>query len=176
MRSDQIFSPAPVETTGQLSCYDTSGLEVNCTGTGQDGDLQQGVIWPNPRFVIGTNMEQECITDELTGLMWVRTPDSTPRIWQDALTYANGLELCGHSDWRLPNIVELFSLYNAGEHNAVSWLNNQGFSNIQILNYWSSTTSAYEPANAWWVRISIGFLYKDPKTTSQYAWPVRNGN
>ena len=38
-----------VKKTGQTTCYDESG-ETSCSGTGQDGDLQKGVTWPNPRF------------------------------------------------------------------------------------------------------------------------------
>ena len=26
--------------TGQTKCYDTSGVEIPCAGTGQDGDIQ----------------------------------------------------------------------------------------------------------------------------------------
>jgi len=36
--------------TGQTKCYDTSGTEISCTGTGQDGEIQAGVAWPFPRF------------------------------------------------------------------------------------------------------------------------------
>ncbi|MEK6545698.1 MAG: DUF1566 domain-containing protein, partial [Nitrospinota bacterium] len=95
----------------------------------------------------------DCVTDNLTGLMWVKSPDSTTRTWADALTYANNLSLCGYSDWRLPNINELESLINAEQSNIASWLNTQGFSfNLQALYYWSSTTYANYTGYAWYVR------------------------
>lgn len=36
--------------TGQTKCYDTTGAEIPCAGTGQDGEIQVGVAWPEPRF------------------------------------------------------------------------------------------------------------------------------
>jgi len=36
--------------TGQITCYDTEGTIISCEGTGQDGDLQMGIAWPEPRF------------------------------------------------------------------------------------------------------------------------------
>src|SRR5216684_4156107 len=39
--------------TGQTQCYDPSGASITvitCPGTGQDGAIQAGVTWPNPRF------------------------------------------------------------------------------------------------------------------------------
>ena len=44
---------ALVPRTGQTTCYDAAGAVTTCgTGIGlaQDGDLQLGVNWPNPRF------------------------------------------------------------------------------------------------------------------------------
>lgn len=131
--------------TGQTTCYNSSGSVIACPGTGQDGETQAGVPWPSPRFTAGTGTEADCITDNLTGLMWVRSPDSVTRTWQQSLDYANGLSLCGYIDWRLPNVNELESLINAEQSNSATWLNTQGFSNVQSPYYWSSTSYAYYP-------------------------------
>ena len=96
--------------TGQTLCYDATGAEISCTGTGQDGELQLGIEWPNPRF----DAAGGCVTDNLTGLMWVASPTITHTTWQGALDYANSLDLCGYQDWRLPNVNELLSLVNTG--------------------------------------------------------------
>ena len=61
--------PAPVPKTGQTSCYDEFGDEINCASTGQDGDYQQGILWPNPRFRDNGN---GTVTDNLTGLNGLR--------------------------------------------------------------------------------------------------------
>ena len=56
--------------TGQTKCYDAEGAEITCAGTGQDGEKQAGMPWPNPRFTAGTGAEADCMIDNLTGLMW----------------------------------------------------------------------------------------------------------
>ena len=65
--------------TGQTKCYDTLGAEIACFKTGQDGEFQAGVTWPDPRF----SVDGECIIDNLTGLMWTKSPDSTYRNWRN---------------------------------------------------------------------------------------------
>jgi hypothetical protein len=45
---DATGPPAPVEKSGQTGCWDVDGAPVNCIGTGQDGEYQKGIAWPNP--------------------------------------------------------------------------------------------------------------------------------
>jgi len=71
--------------TDQIRCYDVRGQEIDCTGTGQDGDIHAGLIWPKPRF-----KEQESVViDSLSGLMWTinATPAEFPRTWGEAFIY-----------------------------------------------------------------------------------------
>lgn len=49
-------------------------------------------------------------TDVATGLMWQLADDGTSRDWEEALAYAEKLELAGYDDWRLPNVKELQSI------------------------------------------------------------------
>ena len=116
--------------TGQTLCYDATGATVSCSSTGQDGEYQLGVAWPNPRFTPVPGFEADCITDNLTGLVWVTTSSIT-MTWQGALDYANNLVRCGEDDWRLPNVNEMFSLIHTGEITTSAWLNTQGFSGLQ---------------------------------------------
>ncbi len=50
------------------------------------------------------------ISDLATGLMWQKADDGWARNWEEALNYAEDLELAGYSDWRLPNAKELQSI------------------------------------------------------------------
>lgn len=172
--SAQIMVSVNLPKTGQTTCYDAAGAVITCTSTGQDGELQKGVAWPSTRFTIdGSGF---CVTDNLTGLMWIRTPDSTLRIWQDAMTYANGFtNFCGYSDWRLPNRKELRSLINYGQANTATWLNTQGFSNVQAGYYWSSSTYADDTTGAWFIYMAVGSVDVYAKTSPNYVWPVRAG-
>lgn len=159
--------------TGQTTCYNAAGAVIACATTGQDGELQKGVAWPSPRFTVdGTGL---CVTDNLTGLMWVKIPDATPRTWANALTYANDLSICGYTDWRLPNVNDLESLINAGQANTATWLNTQGFGSVQAGSYWSSTTYAYNTTVGWGVYMWSGSVGVDFKTSTFYVWPVRAG-
>ena len=135
-----------------------------------------GVAWPNPRFVAGTGATADCITDKLTGLMWPKNgiigfeatdgggPIAQPNYanttatlnqitWAQALTGVANMntapnKLCGYSDWRLPNKVELRSLINYGA-NPYAWLNQptQGFAGVQDNGYWSTTICSFKANN-----------------------------
>ena len=177
-------APAPLTSvvlpeTGQTTCYDAAFTAITCTGTsGQDGELRAGVAWPAPRFVVGTGAgtTDQCVTDSLTGLMWVRAPSATPDTWANALTSANGLSLCGFSDWRLPNRKELRSLIDYGSANNAATLNTQGFNTVQAVSYWSSSSFAYSTGNAWVVNLLGGNVNVSGKLgLSNYVWPVRAG-
>jgi hypothetical protein len=177
--------------TGQTTCYNWYGSVIPCTGTGQDGEIQAGVPWPNPRF---TDKGNNTIKDNLTGLVWTKDGNApgpvscnvgSSMIWQDALDYIkclNTKNYLGYNDWRLPNRKELRSLVNYGQSDSASWLNNnaQRFTNVQSSLYWSSSTYVEVTHDAWLVDIQQGFVdffYKTFNYSSwnSYVWPVRAG-
>jgi len=55
-----------LQRTGQTVCYDESGDETACAGTGQDGEYRVGVPWGSARFEFGPS--GICATDHLTGV------------------------------------------------------------------------------------------------------------
>ena len=94
--------------------------------TGDDGDLQKGAAWPDPRF---TDNNDGTVTDKLTGLVWLKDASCIGKKgWPDALAASNSLAsgLCGLSDnskageWRMPNINELNSLVSVSRWNSAS--------------------------------------------------------
>lgn len=152
--------------TGQTSCWDDAGNVIDCTGTGQDGEGRAGVPWPVPRFTV----QGDCVTDNLTGLMWSRNAAIA-----DLQPWAAGLDLCGFNDWRLPNVNELESLVNVQQPNTAYWLNGQGFVSVQEdMDYVSS--SIYGPVGdyvfSWCVNMTYGAVYA---CVNGYNWPVRAG-
>jgi len=84
--------------TGQTKCYNSAGTEIDCAGTGQEGEWEMGVEWPEPRFANpdGTvPITGGVVVDQLTGLMWARDA-GTPTVracvggtktWEQALAY-----------------------------------------------------------------------------------------
>jgi hypothetical protein len=164
--------------TGQTKCYNSSGSEISCSGTGQDGDIQAGVAWPSPRFADQGNT----VTDNLTGLMWTRNanlPGGT-KTWPQALDYVAGMNAgtypnFGYTDWRLPNKIELNSLIDFSQSRPAL---PTGHPFISVASYyWSSTSHAYHPDSAWYVIIGGGGAdYHGKSSTSSYycyVWPVR---
>ncbi len=172
--------------TGQTNCYDMLDTQIACTGTGQDGDIQAGVPWPNPRF---NDNGDQTLTDNLTGLVWAKDAGAPTvgscaggnKDWQEALDYVaclNTNNYLGYSDWRLPNINELESLLNIGQLYATSWLSDSGFTNVQ----WSYVSSTFRASV---VGILIDSWVVDmytPLTESSGGagegngvWPVRLG-
>jgi hypothetical protein len=194
-------APAPVPRTGQTGCWDESGNAIFCSNSlayGQDGKMQTGTQWPNPRFtttdgltaITPADVTSTIVLDKLTGLEWLRD-GSTPtfngsnttctggvKTWQTAVDYVKCLNYnsyLGHNDWRLPNINEMMSMSNSQQASSATWLNTLGFSGINAV-YWSSTTFAGDVSNALNVDLSNGHAGFAPKTpTTGYAWPVRSG-
>ena len=60
----------PLET-GQTACWNAAGQPISCAGTGQDGELQNGLHRGYVDNGDGT------ITDTSTGLMWEKLSDDT---------------------------------------------------------------------------------------------------
>ena len=97
----------PAPPTGQNRCYGITGGEIACpargaTLAGQDaGHARTGLLYRDNGD--GT------ISDLNTGLMWQKTP-AAKTTWHEAKTGASLVALGGHTDWRLPDIKELYSL------------------------------------------------------------------
>lgn len=166
--------------TGQAQCFDTAGVEITCAGTGQDGEIQAGVAWPEPRFI---DNNDGTFTDNLTGLIWLKNANCyDQKTWDQALSYVSFIEdgFCGLSDnsqpgdWRLPNINELESLTNLQVQDLDAWLRGQGFSDVQPQWYWSSTTAVDDKGYALFVAMDDGRIDDDNKENPRYFWPVRS--
>jgi len=177
------FGSLTLRQTGQTTCYDSAGTVIDCSGTGQDGELQSGAASPNPRFVDNGNLS---VTDNLFGLVWSKDGNmpgpaacgpAATKSWQGALDYIkclNSNSYLGKSDWRLPNQNELESLVNKGQASPATWLNGQGFSNINAGYYWSSSTYASLTGFAWSVHMSYGTVDYYYKNSNYNVLPVRD--
>ena len=190
-----------VPQTGLTLCYNAAGALIDCAtdiGPGQDGDLELGVTWPNPRF---TKNGDGTVTDNLTGLIWLENADCADATmdWEDALAFANTLfdgsvahngGDCGLSDtsavgaWRLPNVRELQSLVHYAVFSPAvpntagtgKWVAGDPFSGVQpSAFYWSSTTYAANAVNAWFVSMLNGAVFNESNTLLKRVWPVRGG-
>ena len=181
--------------TGQTACYGSNYTVIPCSGTGQDGAFQEGVAWPNPRF---TDNNNGTITDNLTGLIWLRDPGCSDIVaginplnamtLADALTWSNGLSngKCGLSDgssvgqWRLPNISEYESLVDISRPTYFALPSPNPFVVVADLMYISSTTYAGNTGIGWTFYIGDGSTGTPDSVEGGFSgrgrgWAVRSG-
>jgi hypothetical protein len=160
---------------------------------GDDGFLKEGTAWPTPRLVDNNN---ETVTDRLTGLML--TQDANVMLsrdpnfagewgrveWTDALDYVaklNNENYLGHSDWRLPNRIEMLSIldFSRSEYalqEGHPFIHAEAQNDSSALVCWTSTTLGRNADSAWSVHLSTGASQVRPKNTETYVWPVRTDN
>jgi len=159
--------------TGQHKCYDNAGNEIACPGEGQalhGQDAQYQGAEPSYR-----DNGNGTVTDLNTGLVWQQGDDhnNVTRTWQGACDYCDALNLGGKTDWRLPTKRELASLPIYGVFDPS--INTSFFPGCRSSHYWSSSTSALSPEDAWSVLFSNGYVLDYLKTNDYYVRCVRSG-
>ena len=136
-----------------------------------------------PRF---TDNGDGTVTDNLTGLIWLKDANCfLHETWFSALVVVSTLATgeCGLSDgsvaasWRLPNVKELQSLIDFGQHSPALPPGHPFTADVWGFGtYWSSTTDAFGPYCAWIVSLFDGYAYGGMgKATAWQVWPVRGG-
>ena len=209
MTSASIFAvaPAQVPVTGGVAEGSVSGATKGVAwpslrfvaGSGATADCitdkLTGLMWPKNGiigFSNGASPYTPLATPELNNtdathnqVAWSLS-GSTNEVFT-AIANLNTEKLCGYSDWRLPNKVELKSLVNYGAVSPANWLmygsGNSGapvcdgacFANVQAYNYWSSSTFASYTNYAWYVNFGTGYVDAYDKVSNSYVWPVRGG-
>lgn len=158
--ANQIIIP----DTGQTACYNTQGVAIPCTNSGQDGAYSN-----HPMDF--TDNHDGTITDKVTGLLWQKctnglsgeyciTGTALQCNWYQASgTYdvnynPTGTNVCG-SGWRLPTVFELMTIVDYGTYSPA--INATFFPETRLYSYWTSTSYAQAPsANAWAVNFGSG--------------------
>jgi hypothetical protein len=161
--------------TDQLTCYDSDGHKIPCTGTGQDGETRSGLPWPVSRFTPAGRR----VFDRLSGLMWPQDAGLMPfpLTWDEAQEWiaefnAEGWD--GYSDWRLPTRSELFTLVSHARINPALPTGHL-FENVFPGYYWTATHCSRFPRQAWYVHLGGGRIFRGMKHGSYLVWPVRDG-
>jgi hypothetical protein len=123
------------------------------------------------------NTDNDVSIDQQTGLMWPRNAGlfEFPMTWVEALAEIkafNASGLYGYKDWKLPNRRELFSLMSHVDINP-SLPEGHPFINVFTGYFWTSTTCARLPDQAWYVHLGGARMFKGMKHGSYMVWPVR---
>ena len=185
--------PPPLKT-GQTTAY----------GTGSDGALQKGAsqsftdngdgtITDNTTGLMWEKKSADgSIHDKDNTYTWSGASYGSTYIMDGTITstFLAGLNaaggFAGHTDWRIPNRFELESILNLQNVSpSVSTAFNTGCaasctvtacSCTQSYFYWSSTTLAPYPNDAWGVSFGYGYASGGNKSSSYYARAVRGGS
>lgn len=176
--------------TGQTKCYNSSGTEISCAGTGQDGAYSI-----NPMSF--TDNGNGTITDNNTGLLWQKcsmgqnndatcSGTATTHNWYQATgTYdasynPSAINVCGSlslagTGWRLPSKKELVSIMDYSIPYPGPTIPQAIFPNTVSSYYWSSTTYAGYTSYAWYVYFYNGYVIDNYKVNYYYVRCVRGG-
>jgi hypothetical protein len=108
---------------------------------------------PNPENY--TDNGDGTVTDNVTGLIWESPSPNGSFSLAAAVGHCTGLNLGGFTDWRLPSVIELFSLVDFSVTNPT--INTTHFPGTTPGTYWSSTPSPLA-GNQWIVTFSVGLM------------------
>lgn len=115
------------------------------------------------RFV---NHANGTVTDTKTSLMWAAKDNGSPINWDNGIQYCQNYSGGGLTDWRMPTLAELKSLYDPGAENK------RGYHVTKLIetssqSLWASETRGFEAAR---FNFTFGKVYWLRKT---YSGPTR---
>jgi hypothetical protein len=121
------------------------------------------------------NDSNQVVFDTASKLMWQDNNDAIYYIytWENAISYCENLNFSGATDWRVPNINELYTLVDFTKSNPAI---NTKFINTISNKYWTSTSSKYATNNAWYINFTNGLSAYQIKSTSTLVRCVRDIN
>lgn len=124
--------------------------------------------------------QNDVVSDRQTGLMWTKSASLSefPVTWNEALAFIKELNrsgLYGYRDWKLPNRRELFSITSREAINP-SLPPGHPFVDVFTGYYWTSTSCARVPDQAWYIHFGGARVFKGMKQNSYMIWPVREAD
>ena len=149
-----------------VSCASSGAIALSGAGK-QDGMYTN--LNPMSYSLVGSYTKEECVKDNVTGLIWEGKPASGTR--SASLTYTNygdgragdasayvvavnAQGLCGYTDWRLPTVDELETLVDAGRTNPS--INTTWFPNTGGVVYWTASPNVGNSDNDGHVLFNMG--------------------
>jgi hypothetical protein len=162
---DEVKSPLPD------TCFDNVGRYVDC-GNGTVKDNLTGLVWLKDASCLvsndwaGANIAAAQLADGQCGL----TDGSSPGDWRLPTKDEWGVVIDqaianGCSDPYVPDVVGT----------GCCGTGTCAFSGLEHHLFWSSSTWASIPDNAWGADLWFGDLFIDIKTLEVWVWPVRGG-
>jgi len=128
-------------------------------------------VLASDRFV---NNGDGTVTDTKTGLMWPAEDNGTHISWTNARSYCQSYSGGNHTDWRMPTLAELQTLYDPVIQNDRGY-HITTFVSTTAESCWASETRGNEAAR---FNFTYGQEYwlRQSHTGAGRALPVRGGN
>lgn len=112
------------------------------------------------------------VVDRVTGLEWQADGTIGSMMTQsEAVAFCQGLSLNGHTDWRLPSVIELVSIVDRTRFNPS--INVSAFPITPLGEYWTSSAHLGFLDRGWYVGFDSGIVWTTPSSTPSYARCVR---
>ena len=159
-----------IPVTGQTTSY----------RTGDDGTYQIGSAFSYQTSDPAANGDI-VTTDNVTGLMWASDGNAAgcnfaaATDWNSAIDWAQNLSFANQTDWRLPNINQLYLICVKDAGISAPYIDHTYFPNTVSDYYWSSTSSPGNTVYALVVHFVGGYVYGYNKTHVYYVRAVRGG-
>jgi len=125
---------------------------------------------------LDADSQPDAYLDTHTMVLWyVNAGASGERTFASSSDWASSLVVAGNSDWRLPSVIELQSLYQTliADYGSVT---SGPFQNVPMLRYWSTTPSSIQSGANATLDMRNGLLYPHSPVSSveMYAWAVQS--
>lgn len=167
-----------IVSTSQTTCHDEAGLEIDCEGTGADGELQRGYSTSGPRFV---DNGDGTVTDAWTSEIWLRDHGCVGfQNFHPGQESGSAMAdpMCGLSDgsiagdWALPSPKQFHQFSHWGEFSpAVD--PDSPFVGVYTYRYWSSRlTASTLGLQAWAFNMGNGVITTDDPDLAGQQWMI----
>jgi hypothetical protein len=114
------------------------------------------------------------VTDNVTALMWQQSVSTSTMYAQgNASSNCSTLTLAGHTDWRLPTIVELTSIMDYSVSSPGPTVNIGAFPGTPSGAFWTATMLAGSSTYAWIINTYDGSTQYDTASAIHYVRCVR---
>lgn len=190
---------SPLLVTGQTTDYTPSGRTCTDDGGEQRGKAPSYTIYSTGQYSGTTSVtvngktdthSNGAVLDDVTGCMWSQTVtdnvygagtenllwDDTGGSDEDIFEYcdqANLASLSGHTDWRIPNYIELHSIMNLEASNGLP--DATAFPSFPLAEIWTSTTRLSATTQAYNFNTSNGLVSVRTKTSFRLATVLVRG-